>query len=61
MNDHGYCEESMDKLLILSQAKHAKWGKSIEKGAKMQIFRIWLPFASHDMTVNCEQGAGLIP
>jgi hypothetical protein len=35
VNDRDYCEESMDKLLILSLLKHAKWGRKDKKGAEM--------------------------
>ena len=57
-NDHGYCEESMDKLLILSQVKHAKWGKNIEKGAKTRFSRLWLPLDTRLLVVNYERKQG---
>jgi hypothetical protein len=54
-NDHGYCEESMDKLLILSQLKHAKWGRVDRKRAEMHFFGIRLPIFARMIIVNYER------
>jgi hypothetical protein len=37
----------MDKLLILSQLSHAKWGIEKQKGAEMPFFSIQLPIFAH--------------
>ncbi len=57
MNDRDYCEESMDKLLILLLVKHEKWGTWYKKGAEMPIFGIRLPYCAHKSTVKYEQAA----
>jgi hypothetical protein len=43
VNDRDYCEESMDKLLILLLVKHAKWGIKDKKEAEMPFLGIRLP------------------
>ena len=55
VNDRDYCEESMDKLLILLLVKHAKWGIKDKKEAEMPFLGIRLPNCTHFQAVNYER------